>query len=110
MGLGTGKPISSSSAVGQGQYTFFDGLSTSASLFHREICGAGDPGDFHKKCLGYIVAVATSRQIFRFVLGVGQGYDWYVKKHDAKGFQLELREKRTTLALVVYEMYDKDID
>jgi hypothetical protein len=33
-----------------------------------------------------------------------------VKKHDAKGFQLELREKRTTLALVVYEMYDKDID
>ena len=56
------------------------------------------------------MAVATSRQIFRFVLGVGQGYDWYVKKHDAKGFQLELREKRTTLALVVYEMYDKDID
>jgi hypothetical protein len=33
-----------------------------------------------------------------------------VKKYNARGFQLELREKRTTLSLVVYEMYDKDID
>jgi hypothetical protein len=59
LGLGTGKPISSLLAVGQGQYTVFNGLSISASLFHREICGAGDPDDFHKKCLGYIMAVTN---------------------------------------------------